>query len=72
MITEAIDKEIKRIGVRMRKPISSGGFLSSTVYDVRIVYSMDEIEKLDSEGFTITTDIGILLLNALHGIEEDV
>ena len=52
----------------MTKKISSGGFMSNATYDNRKVYTVAEVGRLTSEGFTIDEDAGIWVWNLLKNL----
>ena len=62
---EKIEDQIKKFGIEMSKKISDGGLLSSDVYDTRTAHSLEDMFKLNKEGFRVSSDIDILLFNAL-------
>ncbi len=64
-VQKAIEAEIKRNGIEMCKKLSSGGFLGTPTYDNRKVYSLEELDRLNGEGFYASSDLGIFLFNAL-------
>lgn len=70
-MTRAIEYEMEKSGIQMTKLISSGGIFSYDVYDNRAVYTIDELNKLDSEGFTVNIDMGVFLFNALVNYKSD-
>ena len=59
-IKERFEEYLKKTGFKMQKTLSSGhsGFLSysAPTYDRRTVYSIDELFKLNKEGFTASSD----------------
>lgn len=71
-LKQALEKEVQRTGIHMFKVIREGtrGFLSytPTTYDYRAVYSLEDLSKLNQEGFYIDeskTNLSLLLLNAI-------
>lgn len=65
VIINVLSNHLASDGMKMHKKISSGGFLTPPTYDERTVYTMDEMNKLNKEGFTTETDLGVFLFNAL-------
>lgn len=65
-IDRAVNHHIEQNGMRMTKKISSGSFLSESVYDNRTVYSSEAISSLMEEGFSVNVDMGAWLYNALN------
>lgn len=62
---KAIEAKIKHDGLQMYKQISSGGFLGEPTYDKRTVYTINDLYKLNAEGFRPDIDLGTFLFNAL-------
>lgn len=65
VVQKTIKTHLKRSGLRMRKQLSSGGAFSSPTYDIRMVYSLEDLNRLNDEGFHVDEDLGIFLFNAL-------
>lgn len=62
---QLIEKEIQKNGIQMSKQISSDGLFTNATYDNRTVYSIDKMYELNAEGFYVSSNIALLLLNAL-------
>lgn len=65
VIEDKIWKEVARVGIKMTKKISSGGFFSSPTWDTRTVYNVTGMTKLIKEGFSPGSDLGLITFNAL-------
>jgi len=63
-LRKMIDEELAGKGISMTKKISSGGFFSSSTWDNRKAYSLQEVSKLIKEGFSVESNIGAILWNA--------
>lgn len=70
-LRRAIERQLERAGLRMSKQISSGGLFGNSTYDTRTVYSIEDLNRLNSEGFKVESDVGVFLLNAFLNYEED-
>lgn len=71
-LRQALEKEVQRTGVHMFKVVREGysGVFSYTppMYDKRIVYSLEDMDKLTEEGFFINideTNVAMLLFNTM-------
>jgi hypothetical protein len=64
-IKKQIEEQIKQDGLMMVKKISRGGFLGNPTCDKRMVYSLEDMYKLTTEGFKIYTNLGLLLFKAI-------
>lgn len=57
-------------GLKMTKMLSSGhsGFFSYSypTYDNRVVYTLEELNKLNCEGFTAAEDLGTFIFNVIY------
>lgn len=62
-----IEKRLKSHGLKMSKQLSSGGLFMDPTYDNRIVYTFNDLDKLNNEGFLADQDIGVFLLNTFLG-----
>ena len=58
-LKKLFEDRIKSHGVDFAKKISSGGLFTIPTYDNRTAYSLEQIKKLNSEGFFIKTDPGL-------------
>lgn len=63
-IKQIISARIKKHGLKMTKQISGGGLFSLSAYDNRTAYSLEEVFRLNREGFSVKEDIGVYLLNS--------
>lgn len=71
-LRQALEKEVQRTGIHMFKVVREGYngvfIYAPTTYDYRTVYSLEDLSKLNQEGFYIDeskTDLSLLLLNAI-------
>ena len=67
---QAIEAHLEHHGLTMRKQISSGGLFTNPTYDNRTVYSVRDLNKLNSEGFLASQNLGDFVFNALMRYED--
>ena len=70
-MSELIKKELEKSGLKMSKKISSGGIFSSSTYDNRTVYNLDDVYRLNKLGFGVEEDAGMFVFNAIITNEEE-
>lgn len=64
-IQKIIIAKIEHNGFKMTKKLSSGGLFGYPTYDNRTVYSLESLNKLNEEGFSVDEDIELFLFNAI-------
>lgn len=75
-ISKSFEEELNK-GLQMEKLIASGssGLFTFTrdTYDRRTVYSMQELVKLNDEGFHVSNieDMGLMALNILFRLSKE-